>query len=109
VVEGRAERLGQDPELRERFDLVTARSFARPAVTAEVATGFVRTGGLVVVSEPPEPAPERWPASSLDELGFGPAVGVVAHGAHYACFRKIRAAPPEMPRPVGRAGKRPLW
>jgi 16S rRNA (guanine527-N7)-methyltransferase len=109
VVEGRAERLGHDPELRERFDLVTARSFARPAVTAEVATGFVRAGGLVVVSEPPDPAPERWPASSLEALGFGPAIAVEAQGAHYACIPKTAPAPAEMPRPVGRAGKRPLW
>ena len=109
VIEGRAERLGHDPELRERFDLVTARSFARPAVTAEVATAFVRTGGLVVVSEPPEPAPERWPDAGLGGLGFGAAVAVVAQGAHYACIPKERPAPADMPRPVGRAGKRPLW
>jgi 16S rRNA (guanine527-N7)-methyltransferase len=109
VVEGRAERLGHDPALREQFDLVTARSFARPAVTAEVAVGFVRKGGLVVVSEPPEPAPERWPDAPLDELGFGPMIAVEAEGAHYACFRKIRKAAQTMPRPVGRAGKKPLW
>ena len=109
VLEGRAERLAHDPELREHFDLVTARSFARPAVTAEVAIGLARTGGLLVVSEPPEPATDRWPAPLLDELGFGPAVPVVAQGAHYACLVKIRDAAATMPRPVGRAGKRPLW
>jgi 16S rRNA (guanine527-N7)-methyltransferase len=109
VAEGRAERLGHDPELRERFDLVTARSFARPAVTAEVATAFVRTGGLVVVSEPPQPSPERWPSAGLEGLGFGPAAAVVAQGAHYACIPKLRQAPADMPRAVGRAGKRPLW
>ena len=35
VVRGRAEELGRDPELRRRFDVVTARSFGPPAVTAE--------------------------------------------------------------------------
>ena len=109
VLEGRAERLGHDPAFREQFDLVTARSFARPAVTAEVAVAFVRKGGLVVVSEPPEPAPERWPDGALDDLGFGPMVAVDAQGAHYACLRKIRKAAQTMPRPVGRAGKKPLW
>lgn len=109
VLEGRAERLAHDPAVRERFELVTARSFARPAVTAEAASGLVRVGGLLVVSEPPEPGPERWPAGPLEELGFGPPAAVVARGAHYACVPKLRAAPPAMPRPVGRAGKRPLW
>ena len=50
---GRAEDAGRDPELREGFDLVTARSFARPAVTAEIGAGLVRPGGVMVVSEPP--------------------------------------------------------
>jgi 16S rRNA (guanine527-N7)-methyltransferase len=109
VIEGRAERLAHDPALRERFDLVTARSFARPAVTAEVATGFVRTGGLLVVSEPPEPAPERWPEVELATLGFGAASPALARGAHYAWMLKSGEAPVGMPRPVGRAGKRPLW
>ena len=50
---GRAEDWAHEPELRETFDLVTARSFARPAVTAEIACGFLKVGGLLVVSEPP--------------------------------------------------------
>jgi 16S rRNA (guanine527-N7)-methyltransferase len=109
VVEGRAEVLAHDPGLRERFDLTTARSFARPCVTAEIASGFVRVGGLLVVSEPPEPADSRWPPGPLGELGLGPAVGVVARGAHYACIRKLRPAAPSQPRQGAGARKRPLW
>jgi 16S rRNA (guanine527-N7)-methyltransferase len=109
VVEGRAEVLAHDPALRERFDLTTARSFARPCVTAEIGSGFVRIGGLLVVSEPPEPADSRWPPEPLGELGLGPAVGVVARGAHYACIPKFRAAAPSQPRQGAAARKRPLW
>jgi len=109
VLAGRAEVLAHDPEIREQFDLTTARSFARPCVTAEIATGFVRVGGLVVVSEPPEPAASRWPPAALEALGLGPAVVQVAQGAHYACLRKLRRAAPDQPRQGAGARKRPLW
>jgi len=35
VIPGRAEEAGRDPALRGTFDLVTARGFGPPAVTAE--------------------------------------------------------------------------
>ena len=56
VVRARAEEAGRDPALREQFDLVTARSFARPAVTAECAAPFLCLGGRLLVSEPPDAA-----------------------------------------------------
>lgn len=49
------------------FDAVTARSFAAPAITARWASALLRTGGLLVVSEPPEDDPERWPASLMEQ------------------------------------------
>jgi 16S rRNA (guanine527-N7)-methyltransferase len=109
VLNGRAEVLAHDPTIREQCDLTTARSFARPCVTAEVASGFVRVGGLIVVSEPPEPEASRWPADALALLGLGPAAVMVAEGAHYACLRKVRPAAPSQPRQGGGARKRPLW
>jgi 16S rRNA (guanine527-N7)-methyltransferase len=70
VWEGRAEELGRDASRRLTRDLVTARSFARPAVTAECAAPFLAVGGRLLVSEPPE---ERaWPPESLAELGLRP-------------------------------------
>ena len=59
VVSGRAEERAHEVGLRETFDLVTARSFGRPAVTAEIACGFLKVGALLVVSEPPEPTDTR--------------------------------------------------
>src|SRR5205085_1444019 len=56
VVRARAETSGRDPACRGSFDLVVARGFGRPAVTAECGAPFLRTGGLLVVSEPPEEA-----------------------------------------------------
>jgi 16S rRNA (guanine527-N7)-methyltransferase len=108
ILEGRAEDWGRDSEFRERFDLVTARSFARPAVTAEIGSGLVRVGGRMVVSEPPA-GDGRWPADRLADLGFGPAVVVEARGSHYACISKAAPAQEDVPRRSGRPGKRPLW
>src|SRR5690606_17211507 len=71
VVCERAEVAARDPELRGTFDVVVARSFAAPPVTAECAAGFLRVGGRLLVSEPPDhTGEERWPAAPLDELGL---------------------------------------
>jgi 16S rRNA (guanine527-N7)-methyltransferase len=109
VVEERAELVGRDSAWREQFELVTARGFAPSAPTAEIAAGLVAVGGAVVVSEPPEPEPDRWPAVNLREVGLGPAEMAVAAGAHFAVMRKAGAVPEEYPRRVGRPAKRPLW
>jgi 16S rRNA (guanine527-N7)-methyltransferase len=104
----RAEDLAHEPEHRERFGLVTARSFGAPAVTAEVASGLVSVGGWLLVSEPPEAA-DRWPARPLAELGLAAPELRGARGAHYAGLRKRAAAPARFPRRRGQAAKRPLW
>src|SRR5205085_3530969 len=74
VVRARAETSGRDPSCRGSFDLVVARGFGRPAVTAECGAPFLRTGGLPVVSEPPEEAEPAagWPAPPPAELGLRP-------------------------------------
>jgi 16S rRNA (guanine527-N7)-methyltransferase len=109
VLEGRADSWARNPSRRESFDLVTARSFARPGITAEIGSGLVRIGGLLVVSEPPAGSGERWPKDLVGELGFAPAVAVVARDAHYACLRKTRAAGDKVPRQAAPLRKRPLF
>ncbi len=109
VLEERAEVVGRREAYRERFEVVTARSFAEPAVTAEIAAGLVKEGGVLVVSDPPDPDPRRWPATGLLDLGFGPAELVGGAEAHFAVVRKVVSAPEVFPRPVGRPAKRPLW
>ena len=78
---GRAEVLAREPSLRAAFDLVVARSFGAPAVTAECAVGFLRAGGALVVTEPPASSgsTDRWPVEGLARLGFGPALEI-RHG-----------------------------
>jgi len=78
VVHGRAEDLARDPAHRGTYDLVTARSFGAPAITAECAAGFLVDGGSLLVSEPPTADPARWPAEGLRALGL--ADGGVVQG-----------------------------
>ena len=49
VVRARAEASGRDPSQRGGFDLVVARGFGRPAVTAECGAPFLRVGGRMSV------------------------------------------------------------
>ena len=88
---------------------MTARSFARPAVTAEIAAGLVRVGGILVVSDPPESSRIAGRPAALGDLGFEPAVVLEVGGAHYASLRKVRPTGANVPRRVGKPGKRPLW
>jgi 16S rRNA (guanine527-N7)-methyltransferase len=57
VVCERAEVAGRDAGLRAAADLVVARSFAPPAVTAECAAPFLNVGGVLVVADPPATDP----------------------------------------------------
>ena len=91
VVEARAETLAHRPDQREQAVLVTARSFGAPPLTAEIGTGFLAVGGWLVVSEPPEPDGDRWPADALARLGFGVPVPLAEGGAHYIAIPKVDA------------------
>lgn len=108
VAEGRAELLGRDAALRAAFPLVVARSFAAPAVTAEIGGAFVRVGGALVVSEPQEGG-DRWLPDGLARVCL--AAPVVHHGAGAQVAVLVRTAPLDdrWPRAVGIPTKRPLW
>jgi 16S rRNA (guanine527-N7)-methyltransferase len=108
---GRSEQLARRPDLRSRFGLVVARSFGAPAVTAECAVGFLRVGGQLVVTEPPEEAAsgDRWNPSGLAQLGFEPPVPVQAGETHAARLVLRRAPDDRWPRRDGVPAKRPLW
>lgn len=107
VVEERAETAARRRALRGTFDAVVARSFGSPAVTAECAVGFLRLGGSLVVSEPPE-AGNRWNPEGLADLGLGP-VRVCDHdGFGFVLLEKI-GMDERWPRRVGIPAKRPRF
>jgi 16S rRNA (guanine527-N7)-methyltransferase len=105
VVVDRAERTARDARWRGAFDVVVARSFGPPAVTAECATGFLRVGGTLLVSDPPKDAGERWPPESLEALGLVDR----SRKGPIRVLEQARPTPDRFPRRVGAPGKRPLW
>ena len=125
VVRARAVSAGRDGCLRGRFDVVVARGFGAPGVTAECAAPFLEVGGRLLVSDPPvegegEPgpsdanasstaqAPERWPASGLDLVGLV-VEQIWAVPYHYRSLLLTRPCPDRYPRRDGVPAKRPLF
>jgi 16S rRNA (guanine527-N7)-methyltransferase len=121
VLQDRAEAAGRAPGVRGRFDGVLARSFGRPAVVAECAAPLLKSGGWLVVSEPPgdafegrsesssESTPEiRWPAEPLHQLGLVPE-RLVHEEFDYQTLRQAEACPDKFPRRDGMPAKRPLF
>ena len=107
IVAERAEVAGRTA-LRGTFDLVVARSFGRPAVTAECAAPFLKTGGRLVVAEPPEHDSGRWPVDGVARLGLvlgeradsPPALQILV---------QVDPCPDTFPRRNGVPSKRPLF
>jgi 16S rRNA (guanine527-N7)-methyltransferase len=102
VVAGEASLLARDTEYRGRADAVVARGLGAPGVTAELARGFVRPGGVLVVSEPPgPPVVDRWPTAGLSGLGwtvdattFPGVIRLRAEGEAGADVPRRRVSPP---------------
>ncbi len=107
VLDGRAEVLARSAALEAAFDLVTARSFGPPAAAAECAARLLRVGGLLLVAEPPQGDPARWPALGLAQLGeeLVTTGGVPA----IAVIRQREACPARYPRREGVPARRPLF
>jgi 16S rRNA (guanine527-N7)-methyltransferase len=108
VVTGRAESLAREPMLEGSFDLVVARSFGPPAVLAECASRFLTVGGLLLVSEPPDPTPDRWVPAGLGQLGLRDE-GPIRTTANFRLLRQVRKTPELFPRSIGTPGKKPLF
>ncbi len=109
VVIGRVEEVARIEELRGKFDLVTARSFGPPSVTAECGAGFLKVGGVLIVSEPPDDSVvDRWDVDGLTMLGLE-SLGRLRYGAAYQLLVKTRDTPDLYPRGIGTPRKRPLF
>lgn len=108
VVRERAEEAGRG-RLRASMDAVVARSFGPPAVTAECAAPFLRLGGFLVSSGPPDSRlEERWPVAGLARLGLG-RPRQVTEAATYELVTQLEPCPERYPRRTGVPAKRPLF
>jgi 16S rRNA (guanine527-N7)-methyltransferase len=108
---GRAEVLGRDPAARGRFAVVLARSFGSPAATAECGSPLLMVGGRLVVSEPPDHRPDRWPADGLARLHLARVTGADLAGGSGpgVVLRQVAPCPEQFPRRTGVPTKRPLF
>lgn len=109
VGHARAEDAGRDPAWRGRADLVLARSFGPPGVTAECAAPLLAWNGRLIVSEPPDGPGDRWPEGPLARLGLRPAGRFEQSFSRFQVLRQERLCPEEYPRRVGVPAKRPLF
>ncbi len=112
VVTERAELCGRMGDHRDGYDLVVARSFGAPAVTAECAAPLLRAGGLLVVSEPPAGSDERWPTQGLAELDLTLVRTLAVPGpspVHLVVLERGSRPIDRYPRRVGIPSKRPLF
>jgi len=107
VLATEAQYVGRDPQYREQFDVVVARSFGPPSLTAECAAGVVRLNGWFVVSEPPEAKAdgERWDTAGLAALGFSQPVRRAVDDARFVAFQKTSHTPDRVPRIPPRANR----
>jgi 16S rRNA (guanine527-N7)-methyltransferase len=116
VVQERAEICGRNALYRGTFDAVVVRSFGPPALVAECSAPFLRAGGSLIVSEPPESEGTglrngnqgRWPAEQLARFGLEP-VELVRHDFGYQVLRQYAVCPDTFPRRNGIPAKRPLF
>ncbi len=106
---GRAEELAQLEKYRETFEVVVARGFGQPSITAECGSGFLKIGGYLYVSGRPVDESQRWDKDLLAELGLVLQDVLEKGGAHVAKLKKINSLKLEYPRSSKVIKKRPLW
>lgn len=70
VVTADAAHLVREPSWRGRFDVVVSRGLAGPMITTTWAAALARSGGRVIISEPPPDRPDRWDDATLEGLGL---------------------------------------
>lgn len=70
VVAAEAADLGRDPTHAGQYDAAVSRGFGPPEATARAARPFLKNGGSLIVSEPPDFDPTRWPAETCERAGF---------------------------------------
>ena len=115
AVHARAEEAGRLPELRERFDVVTARAVAALNVLSELALPLARVGGTFIAYKGPgageEAAAARRALSLLGgRLSREAAVAIPGRDWDHRLLyiEKTRPTPPKYPRKPGEPKRAPL-
>lgn len=114
-IHGRAEDLARKAELRDSFDLVTARAVARMNVLNEFCLPFVKPSGLFAAMKGSDPEEELREAEfSLKQLRgekkstFRFELPIEQSTRHIILIKKTNVTPAKYPRKAGLPLKQPL-
>ncbi|MBR2406078.1 MAG: 16S rRNA (guanine(527)-N(7))-methyltransferase RsmG [Clostridia bacterium] len=120
-IHARAEEGGRKPELREQFDVATARAVAGLPVLLEYCLPFVKVGGRFVALKGPDSDDEhRASAAALTKLGGKtadvhklllpktPREGLEQQERRIFVFEKTKQTPSAYPRASAKIAKVPL-
>ena len=69
VVCADVESFARTVNIKRSFDAACARGFGPPEFTLKWSAELVKTGGVIVVSEPPPGSPDRWQGIDLSAVG----------------------------------------
>jgi 16S rRNA (guanine527-N7)-methyltransferase len=114
LLPGRAEELGHQPALRESFDLGFARALGKLPTALELAAGFIKRGGRLIVPHGTSAREELQASkSAMETLGLvhqSTTPYRLNREVQFFClsFLKHRSTPEEFPRKSGIPRKRPL-
>ncbi len=114
TVHMRAEEAGQNEELRESFDIATARAVASLSVLCEWCLPLVKVGGSFVALKGPSPEAEIEEAKEAIKILGGNVSDVfevklpgdITHSI--VLIKKISQTPSKYPRKAGKASKQPI-
>ncbi len=110
----RAEEGGKKPELREQFDIATARAVARLNVLCEYCLPFVKPGGLFVAMKGPAAEQEINECRNAFQLLGAEQGKIICENLTHdekRCFviaKKISQTPSKYPRISAKISKQPL-
>jgi 16S rRNA (guanine527-N7)-methyltransferase len=111
----RAEEAGRRPELRGRFDLVTARAVASLPVLCELCLPLAKKGGIFCAMKGPQPQQEVKDAQRAIRMLGARLEGVHEYtlpgsdmGRSIIIIKKTGDTPNKYPRPTARISKEPL-
>lgn len=121
LIHARAEDGGRKPDLRERFDVATARAVAALPVLSEYCLPFVKPGGLFIALKGPDADKEMEQArraigllggriadDRVWQLPVDPAYTGEKAERRLLLIDKIAPTPPNYPRPSAKIAKSPL-
>lgn len=113
ALHSRAEEAGQNKELRESFDIVTARAVANMSVLSELCLPLVRVGGSFAAMKGPAVDEELANAGGIKLLG-GDKPQIISENLENigqrctVICKKISQTPTKYPRSFAKISKQPL-